>query len=199
MHAQDDHHAGERAWQLARLRVAALEARALVEQVIDGLETLDVDTLAPGERVAIDPARLRHALEAAVDAQEVAEALGMIAEALLSDGQPAVLSVDALAERAAATLRDGTGHVGTLTLCARLLDCARGFPALADALASEPALAARWDGLSVGGLLGCFRDVDGAVVRRACLTAAVDPDDRWPDLEPDAIARLADALRATAA
>lgn len=192
---EHDDTAGERGWRIAQLRQIAEETRDLAHSVVVGLSAFDPEAIQPGERVSIGSAQLHEALVSAADTQEAAEMLGMLTANLTFADDPAIFPADALAAHSAEELRTGTGHTGTLLLCARLLSCSDGFSALAEVLASDPSLVSHWTGLSVRRLLGAFRDADGAVVERVCRVGAVHPDSPWADLDLDAVARIAGALR----
>lgn len=198
MNVQQQQAAGELAWRLVQLRLAAEEARALAERVIEGLSECDVEAITSSGSVTIDPDLVRAAVASVADAQEAAELLSVIVADMTCDDHPLTFAAEVLAGHAADALSSGTGHAGTARLCARLLPRSQGFAALADMLDGESCLVSGWGGLSVVELLTSFRDVDGALARGVCDDAAIAPDALWSDLSEDSLARVAAALRAAA-
>ena len=181
-------------WQLVLLRALASHAGALAVGIEGRLDGFHPDALHGGDGVAVSSAELSRAIDGALELQDLAEVVGVIAGGFPSRDEPLVLS----AEEAARALRAGSAHRRAVVLSAQLLTPRVGFGALADAITTDTSLVSRWGVLTVRELLTAFRDRDALRVRRVCRAARVHPDDVWATLDFDAVVRVADALRSAA-
>lgn len=182
-------------WQLVLLRALASHASALSVGIEGRLDGFHPDALHGGGGVALSSAELGLAIDGALELQDLAEVVGVIAGGFPSLDMPLVLSAEEIADEAARALRAGSAHRRAVVLSAQLLTPNAGFGALADAITSDTRLVSRWGALTVRELLTAFRDRDALRVRRICRTARVHPDDVWATLDFDAVVRVADALR----
>ncbi|HKG38108.1 MAG TPA: hypothetical protein VKB25_03895 [Conexibacter sp.] len=185
-------------WQLVLLRALASHAGALANGIEGRLAAFDPEALNGGEGVALRSAELNQVVDGALELQDLADVIGVIAGSLPSAEELLVLSAEEVADEAARALRAGSAHRRAVVLSAQLLRPATGFPALADAITSDTSLVTRWDTLTVRELLTAFRDCDAPLLQRTCRAAGIQPDDEWATLEYDAVVRVATALRSAA-
>lgn len=185
-------------WQLVLLRALASHAGALAVDIEGRLDAFHPDALNSGEGVALSSAELNQVVDGALELQDLADVIGVIAGSLPSADELLVLSAEEVADQAARALRAGSAHRRGVVLSAQLLTPGVGFPALADAITSDTSLVTRWDALTVGELLTAFRDCDAPLLHQICRAARIHPDDEWASLEYDAVVRVATALRSAA-
>lgn len=186
------------AWQLVLLRALASHAGALAVGIEGRLNAFQPDALNSGEGVALSATELDQVIDGALELQDLADVIGVIAGSFRASDALLVLSAEEVADEAAHALRAGSAHRRGVVLSAQLLKPAVGFVALADAISSDTSLASRWGALTVRELLTAFRDCDDLLVRRVCRAARIHPDAEWATLEYDAVVRVADALRSVA-
>lgn len=194
----DDDDAGARGWRLAQLRSLAHEARALAETLAGRLDAFDPAAIRPGEDVTLGAPELSRALDDALELQDVADTVAVLAGGVGQPRDALTIPAGALADASTAAMRGGIGHRATLLLSASLLTPAVGLAALADAIVMDASLTTQWHELTIRDLLGAFREVDPALVERVCRFAAVDPSAGWTRLDVEAVTRLASALRTVA-
>ncbi|HMJ02148.1 MAG TPA: hypothetical protein VK506_04350 [Conexibacter sp.] len=194
----DDDDAGARGWRLAQLRSLADEARALAETLAGRLDAFDPAAIRPGEDVTLAAPELSRALDNALELQDVADTVAVLAGGVGQPRDALTIPTDALANASATAMRGGIGHRATLLLSASLLTPSVGLAALADAIVMDASLTTQWYELTVRDLLGAFRDVDPALVERVCRSATVDPSAGWTSLDIEAVTRLAGALHTAA-
>jgi hypothetical protein len=185
-------------WQLVLLRALATHAGTLAVGIERRLEGFHPDALNSGEDVALGSAELNQVVDGALELQDLADVIGVIAGSLPSANELLVLSAEEVAGEAARALSAGSAHRRGVVLSAQLLRPGVGFPALADAITSDTSLVSRWGALTVGDLLTAFRDCDALLVRRVCRAARIHPDDEWATLDYDAVVRVAGVLRSAA-
>lgn len=103
-------------------------------------------------------------------------------------------TVDELAEEAASDLREGIIDPDRARLAALILTADMGFPALAEALRSGDTHQ-QWEHLTVGELLGSFRDATDAATSRVLEAANLSDAAEFATCGADELDRLAVALQ----
>jgi hypothetical protein len=196
-HRRDDDSSTDPAtgWKLVLLRQHTREARSLATRLEDLLSAFDPNALGAGNGATLGSVELSRAVEAALDFQEKADIVGVIAGGIAARRDALVLTSHDLADESARALRAGSADSASVVLSARLLTPREGFGALADAITSDVGILSDWGALTVRDLLAAFHESDAALVRRVCLLADIHPDTGWADLDVSAIARMSDALR----
>jgi hypothetical protein len=97
-------------------------------------------------------------------------------------------------DAAAADLADGIVDPRRVLLAARLLDVRHGWPALAASLVAGDVVSA-WGALTVGELIGRFRDADARVVARVVEEAGLRPGSRFAACPAEQLVAVAAGLR----
>lgn len=186
---------GSHGWRIVQLAELLRSFGGLVggaeEELRDLTASMAPDAVVelPRERLAAIAALADDVLQLALRAQALAEAL---------PDEPLDVDYDAIAEAAAAELAEGVLDPDRALLAARLLPRPAGWRALAHCLRALDVRDA-WQDLTVGELLGAFRDVAPVVAERTAEAAGIAAAAELADCTPEEIARLASALEARAA
>jgi hypothetical protein len=170
--------------------------RRAEELLLDGITLVGAHAHAgmPADAtIALAPAALDRVAATIVEGVEIAEQLELLGTRL-----PRGAGVEAryavVRDAAAADLAHGIVDPQRVLLAARMLDVARGWPALAASLAAGDVVSA-WGALTIETLLGRFRDADPHVVEQLAAEAGVELGTRFADCPTERLAALAAGLR----
>lgn len=186
-------------WSLAQLARLAEAVGDLARSVQDRLDDLDPDELRMEGGATLTPERLDGVLDDVCALRDAAEQAGMIGGSIRPRDRELEVDLDGLAEAAARSLIEGAAEIWMVELAIRMLEREQGFPALADAIEMDPlGVVKGWGETTVGLLLDAFREVDPGRTAWICQAAHVRAEDKWTDLDADALARVCAALREAA-
>jgi hypothetical protein len=188
--AADD--AGATGWTL--VQISELVRRA-EELLLDGITLVGPHAhagMGAETTIELSLAELRRVASALTEGVELAEQLELLSTRLPDGGVEA--SYAAVRDAAAADLANGIVDPRRVLLAARILDVARGWPALAASLAVGDVVSA-WGGLTIEGLLIRFREADRGAVELVATEAGVELGERFASCPPEQLAALAAGLR----
>lgn len=178
------------AWNLVQLTEVLRAAETASDTALRILKGIDTD-LPHDECVSRGAEALADLAAALIDFGELADRATALGEQLPD------LDVDAdydeVAAAAAHDLSDGIMDPTRARWAVELLDYRRGWPTLAEALRSSDAHRG-WGDLTVGDLLGAFRDANATRVDEVIATTDLDAAARFADATAPQIALLATSL-----
>jgi hypothetical protein len=185
--------AGRTGWTLVQLSELVRRAEELL---LDGITLVGPHAhagMAADATIELAPDELARVASQLTEGVEIAEQLDLLA-ARLPRNAGIRASYEAVRNAAAADLANGIVDPRRMLLAARLLDVARGWPALAASLTAGDVVSA-WGSLTVLELLGRFRNADPSLVGQIAAEAGVDQDTRFAACPPEQLEALAAGLR----
>lgn len=179
-------------WTLLRLAELLRTFERHQDRALRILYRLDPH-MRPSFAVTLNAGQMENLQRRILEIDQLAEQIDALADTLPEE-QSVAVAYDDVRASAEQVLRQGeTLDATTVLLAAQLLDRATGLPALAEGLRSGGAYAS-WDMLTVGSLVGAFRDVSPQLARRIATAARMAPGTEISGCHPDEIAQLAEQL-----
>jgi hypothetical protein len=141
--------------------------------------------------LVLSEAQVEELLTACAEVGDRAEQVRMLAESVrISEIELRLRTLQAEAE---AALSAGTADIERAEVLARCLPVKTGFQALAAMLRCTDCHES-WNAVTIGHLLGCFRDADPHFVRRVTGMATLSPEAGWDECDREQLGRLATVL-----
>jgi hypothetical protein len=184
--------AGRVGWTLVQLSELVRRAEELL---LDGITLVGPQAhagMASDATIALGAAELNRVADTLTEGVEIAEQLELLAARLPAGAVEA--RYEAVRDAAAADLADGIVDPRRVLLAARLLDVRHGWPALAASLVAGDVVSA-WGALTVGELIGRFRDADARAAARVVEEAGLRPGSRFAACPAEQLAAVAAGLR----
>jgi len=178
--------------QLAHL---ARSIEELAGRVGTRLAEFATDELHDAGSATLEPDACAAVLDDVCALRDAAEQAGMIGGDFTPHGRTLTVPLEALCAAAADALAAGSSDPSLIHLTVKLLDRDTGFAALAEGIDADPiGHVGQWGDMTVGGLLGEFRDADRRATAEVCSAAGVNAETLWTNLGVDALARVSWAL-----
>jgi hypothetical protein len=192
----EEERAARDGWRLVQIARLAIDVEALAHGLRELLAAFDPDELQAIDGAVLDPDRRDAVLNDACALRDVAEQVGMIGGDFAPHNDPLSVPLEALGEIAAEVLAEGSANASMIQLAARLVHRKEGFVALAEGLDTDPiGHASQWGDVTIGDVLGAFRDGSDSATSWICEAARVSAHTPWASLESDALILVTGALR----
>lgn len=189
---------GGLAWQYVHLRQLIGDASAIAAIAEQRLDGIDLDALRAGNGLALSADECNSTLDAILVLRDVADTMEQLVRTLRPREETLVVSSQEIAVEAEHALASGSADAAYVLLAVRMLRPAQGFPALAEAIETDPEAVQQWAELPVGELLACFDGCRSEHLEQIADTAQIDLTTTWDRLGLDVLARVAEALREAA-